>query len=131
MQRSFLLCLFILCGFSLSAQLSLTEEDSVRELIERYRDTNMQKPIIKAWRIQIITTDDRREMEQAKSKFEMLYPHIDFSWEHNAPYYKVKIGAYEKKEDLESFLLELKKEFPFSLPVQDDIKKSELISAHE
>ena len=127
--------LFIILSFcsasTLSAQLTIQEEDEVQNLMERYRSINFQKPIIKAWRIQIITTDDRREMESAKFKFERLYPHIDYSWEHSAPYYKVKIGAYEKKEDLEGFLLQLKQDFPFSLPVQDDIEKTELIYTHE
>ena len=131
MRCFFLLLIFVFSGLSLSAQLTINEEEDVKELMDRYRSINQQKPIIKAWRIQIITTDDRREMETAKRKFERLYPHIDYSWEHNAPYYKVKIGAYEKKEDLEGFLLQLKKEFPFSLPVQDDIEKSELIKANE
>jgi hypothetical protein len=131
MHRLLLVVILCLSGLHISAQLDINEEPDVTQLMAQYRSMNLQKPIIKAWRIQIITTDDRREMENAKSKFQRLYPHIDYSWEHVAPYYKVKIGAYEKKEDLEGFLLQLKRDFPFSLPVQDDIEKSELIKAND
>ena len=66
-------------------------------------------------------------MEKSYKKFEMLYPHVDYTWEHNPPYYQVRVGAYEKKEDLEATLLEMKKEFPLSIPVQDDIAKQDLV----
>lgn len=129
MRLILLLCFVFSFGMS-SAQISINEEESITRMMQDYKRINNQKPIVKAWRIQIITTDDRREMESARSKFARLYPHIDYSWEHVAPYYKVKIGAYEKKDELEGFLLQLKKEFPFALPVQDDIEKSELINAN-
>ena len=72
----------------------------------------------------------RRSMEKAILDFERLYPHINFDWEHNAPYYQVRVGAYEKREDLEAFLLEIKKDFPSAIPVQADIEKKELISGN-
>jgi len=66
-------------------------------------------------------------MEEGIKKFEMLYPDIQYSWEHNPPYYQVRIGAYELREDLEATLLLLKNHFPSSLPVQAEMKKTELL----
>lgn len=87
----------------------------------------MEEPTIRGWRIQIMTTNDRSEMEAGLLKFEELYPDIDYKWEHNPPYYQVRIGAFEKKNDLEVYLIDFKQEFPSSIPVQDDIKKTEIL----
>ncbi|NNK90700.1 MAG: SPOR domain-containing protein [Saprospiraceae bacterium] len=111
-------------------QVTVKEEPIVAQAMDTYMTRNLEENIIRGWRIQIITTDDRREMDLANQKFSMLYPHIKYEWQHNAPYYQVRIGAYEKKEDLEAFLLELKKEFPSAIPVQDDIKKEDLIESN-
>ena len=43
-------------------------------------------------------------------------------------YYKVKVGAYKDKMDLEAFLRELKSDFPRAIPVRDKINKNELIN---
>ena len=127
MLRFVILVAFVSQGYFSYSQVRLEEEPTIKEAMEKYEKLNLDKKIVKAWRIQIITTNDRREMDQARLKFERLYPHIKQSWEHNAPYYQVRVGAYEKKEDLEAFLLELKKQFPSALPVHDDIEEKELI----
>lgn len=83
---------------------------------------------IKAWRIQIITTDNRREMEAARAKFKTLYPDISMNWKHVAPYYQVRVGYYETKNKLMPFLLEVKENFPSATPVYDNVNKRELVS---
>ena len=113
-----------------TAQVTIKEEDKISQAMEQYISDNREMDIVRAWRIQIITTDDRREMERARSDFRILYPGIKNSWEHTAPYYKVKVGAYENKEDLEAFLLKLKKDFPSAIPVRDDVKKEDLIEGN-
>ena len=126
--KSICLIIFVFCTISLSAQVIINEEPEIRSIMNAYEQSNKSEEIVRGWRIQIMTTNDRSEMEAGLLKFERLYPHIDFKWEHNPPYYQVRIGAYEKKVDLEAFMIELKKEFPSSIPVQDDIKKTEILS---
>ena len=122
-----LLGFLFLSSVVLNGQVTLTEEPAITKLMEYYVKSNTNTPFVRAWRIQIMTTNDRSEMEKGIKKFEVIYPHIDYKWEHNPPYYQVRIGAYEKKNDLEAFLLELKQEFPSAIPVQDNILKKELI----
>ena len=123
-------CIVVLCftANSLSAQVVINEEPSVTRLMQVYKSNNVQETMIRAWRIQIIATTDRSQMDAANRKFERIYPHIDYSWQHNPPYYQVQVGAYEKKEDLEAFLLQLKRDFPSAVPIQDDIKKTDLLN---
>jgi len=100
---------------------------SIDQMMDKFTATNKANTSIKGWRIQIITTDDRRKMEAARGKFSGLYPDVEVQWKHVAPYYRVKVGAYENKMQLMGFLLELKKNFPGVIPVMDNIKKTELV----
>ena len=103
------------------------EEPAITSMMKSWINYNSSKETIRGWRIQIITTDDRRQMDRARSKFAGLYPNIPSTWEHESPYYKVQIGAYDNKMEVQAFLQELKGEFPTAIPVMDDIKKTELI----
>ncbi len=119
--------LFLFFGFQLEAQVTVSEEPEITNLMREYVSNNRQETIVRAWRIQILTTNDRRKMETGIKKFQTLYPDVDFTWEHNPPYYQVRIGAYELREDLEATLLELKRDFPSALPVQAEMKKTQLL----
>jgi len=110
-----------------AAQVTISEESSITNLMQTYKSENKKKTIVRAWRIQILTTNDRREMELGIKEFQKLYPDMDYKWEHNPPYYQVRTGAYELRDDLEAKLLELKRDFPSAIPVQAEMKKRELL----
>ena len=120
------ICIFFLPLVTV-AQVDIIEEPGISDLMERYETLNNDNPLVKAWKIQIIATNDRRKMETAISKFSYLYPSMEYEWKHAAPYYQVYIGAFEKKEDFQGFLLELKRDFPSAIPVIEKIKKEKLI----
>ncbi len=101
---------------------------SVDRFMEKFVLNGKANETIKAWRIQIITTDDRREMESAKSNFSMMYPDMNVDWKHVAPYYQVRVGYFENKNKLMPFLLELKKTFLSATPVYDNVSKRALVS---
>ena len=129
-MKKFILSFSILFGLafsSLQAQVYIIEEPGVESMMERYKSLNKANPLVTAWKIQIIATNDRRKMERTISKFAYLYPNIEYEWKHASPYYQVYIGAYEKKEDFMDFLLELKKEFPSAIPVIERISKTKLL----
>ncbi len=100
---------------------------SVDRLMDRFVANGKANETIKAWRIQIITTDDRREMETAKTLFSNMHPDMNIDWKHVAPYYQVRVGYFENKNKLMPFLLELKKTFPSATPVYDNVSKLALV----
>lgn len=108
-------------------EVSVNTSATITQMMDQFTSTNKAETTIKGWRIQIITTNDRRKMETARSKFSSMYPDVELKWNHVAPYYRVKVGAYENKMQLMGFLLELKEDFPGVIPVMDDISKSELV----
>lgn len=125
----YILALALSLSFSfIFSQVTITEEPDVTRLMERYVNYSRSTETIPGWRIQIITTNDRRKMESARTKFSAMYPYVHQSWKHVSPYYQVQIGAYRTKLDLQSFLIEIKEEFPNAIPVMDKIRKEELLN---
>jgi hypothetical protein len=125
-----LISIFLTAPQLLSAQSEITvqAEPSVVKMMERFVARGKAEENIKAWRIQIITTDNRREMEQARATFLKMYPDTEMEWKHIAPYYQVRVGFFEKKQHLMAFLLELKKTFPAATPVYDNVSKRALVN---
>jgi hypothetical protein len=118
---------FICLAVSFGQNIKVNEPIALSEVMSEFQKRSMAEKEVDGWRIQIITTDDRRKMEAAKSKFETMYPEIFLKWEHIVPYYKIKIGAYKTKLDLQAFLQELREEFPSAFPIPDKVKKAELV----
>lgn len=123
----------ILMGFcsNISGQkknINIHTSPSIDKMMERFITNGKANETIKAWRIQIVTTDDRREMEAAKTNFSAMYPGMNIDWKHVAPYYQVRVGYFENKNKLMPFLLELKKTFPAATPVYDNVSKRALVS---
>lgn len=114
----------------LNAQGKISIESSafVSSMLERFIENGKKNENVRAWRIQIITTDDRREMESTRAKFTSMYPTISMEWKHEVPYYQVRVGAFENKIKMMPFLLELRKSFPAATPVQDNISKRTLLN---
>ena len=110
------------------ANVVVNASPSVNRMMDNFINNGKANENIKAWRIQIITTDDRREMEEAMALFGRLYPDINKDWKHVAPYYQVRVGFYENKNKLIPKLLEMKKYFPAATPVHDNVSKRALVN---
>ncbi len=118
-------------GFTIisgQANVRVETSASVDRYMEKFVSNGKANETIKAWRIQIITTDDRREMENAKSTFTTMYPGMNVDWKHVPPYYQVRVGYFENKNKLMPFLLELKRTFQSATPVYDNVSKKALVS---
>jgi hypothetical protein len=130
MLKSSLIVFFAICLSQLSfaqGKVIFNEPANITTIFANYIAKNRAEPTIKGWRIQLVSTDDRREMESTKARFSSLFPGIPTAWKHVSPYYHVRVGAYKSKAEMMSFLASVKKEFPASIPVQDDIQKYDLI----
>ena len=128
MQKILSLLLFVFIFLNVAVgQVTFVEDGNVSSLMTKFKTHHRDQQTIKAWRIQVVTTNDRRTMESAISKLQSLYPELQYDWKHVSPYYQVKVGGYEEKQDLQQQLLQLKKDFPSAIPVMDDILKSSIL----
>lgn len=127
-HRHFLIALLCaLAGIVTGQNIIVKAEPAVTDLMDRYTTESKAVETVKGWRIQIITTDNRREMETARAKFKGMHPDLYLEWDHVVPYYKIKVGAFREKIDLQGFLVELRRDFPSAIPIQDDVNKRELV----
>lgn len=123
-----ILCLIPFLGQDLMAQgIQITEHGSIRSVMNQYISQNQSSPSVEGWRIQIISTDDRRKMEAHKDKFERSFPGVYINWEHRNPWYLVKVGAFKTKLELQGFIQQLKNDFPQAIPIKDQVSKTELL----
>ena len=100
---------------------------SVNRLMMRYVENAKSKDVVKVWRIQILSTSDRREMETALANFKALYPEMMVDWKHVSPNYQVRAGYFENKNRLMPLMLEIKKSFPSATPVYDNVSKKSIL----
>jgi len=126
-MKQFYILLLIVISAPVFAQVTISEEPTISGLMNSFISQSRSSQYVQGWRIQLITTNDRRKMEAARSKCANLYPGLEPHWKHVSPYYQVQIGAYRTKLELQSFLLELKEDFPNAIPVMDKILETELL----
>jgi hypothetical protein len=129
MQKLILSISFLIAFLTIgnSQNNGIHETEDVSRLMQLFIEHNKANKEIDGWRIQIATTTDRRQMDQARSRFSAKHPDIPITWKHVSPYYHVKVGAYETKLELQSFLNKLKKDFPSAIAVRDKIEETDLL----
>lgn len=96
--------------------------------LQKFKEEGKTVQTVKAWRIQVISTTDRREMELTRSNFVAMYPGVSMDWNHVAPYYQVRVGYFENKNKLMPLLLDIKKTFPSATPVYDVVSKKSIVN---
>ena len=109
-------------------RVSFDETGNISQLMDQFLAYNMQNALIPGYKIQIISTTDRREMDEARAKFIRLFPNYAISWKHIAPNYQVLVGAFRTKSDLMDYINDVRRHFPMSTPVADMIDKKDLIT---
>jgi len=105
----------------------LIESTEITSLMDRWKSYNLEHQELTGYRIQILATVDRRQMENVRHKYENLYPEYPIHTTHNDPYYQLKTGAFLTMQKAQAFLKMLQKEYPAAIPVTDEIKVDELL----
>lgn len=117
------------CNISIAqGEIRIVEAPEVTSMMDRFIQKNKENTKVKAWQIQIISTDDRRKMESVKAAFQRKYPNLKTSWKHISPFYQLRAGAFKTKTELMPILLQIRDNFPLAVPVLDDIEKSKLLN---
>ena len=126
-----LMCTFLIT--ELAAQGTLQEDSGVARMLRTYGELHKSKSTIKAWRIQIIASSDRRKVETEKNRFENIYPYLRLELVHDNPYYIIKLKdvAYREKIDALHLLHRIKRRYPAAILVLDDVKPQKLLTSEK
>ena len=105
----------------------ITEDPQITALMNRWVAYNMEHQEIRGWRIQIMASIDRRQMESARRVFEKQYPEYPVIFIHNEPYFHLKVGAFTTMQRAQAFLKKMQQDYPQAIPVTDNLKVEELL----
>lgn len=117
-----------LSGFlSAQATVSLNTEAGIDNLLELFQTTNEAENKVEGWRVQILATTDRNRLETVQSEFKVNYPSVPVDWVHTKPYYKLRAGAFQTKQEAERLKFTLGRQFEGVYLVKDDVSENELL----
>ena len=105
----------------------IIEPAPVSDLMERWKQYNLDNQEVSGWRIQLMATVDRRQVENAQRSFEYKYPDYPTHVINNQPYFHLKTGAFLTSQKAQAFLKKLQHEYPSAIMVEDEVKSEELL----
>ncbi|MFN7117714.1 MAG: SPOR domain-containing protein [Saprospiraceae bacterium] len=133
MQRKWFFALILIIGTATlaSAQgIAVKEERPVTEMMERFTQLNRSVSTINGYRVQILATPDRQQLESARQVFQYKYPNIRVDWVHTNPWYKLYVGAFDNKLEAMRLQYLLKRDYPNAYLVRDNtIRPVELVGS--
>ena len=107
------------------SQVNIHEDRNVRKVIDWYADLKSGENEIEGWAVQIISTRDRREMEDARNKFQLRYPQYQIKNDYVEPLYRLRVGKFINKLEALSLRNHLRKDFRSALLINQTFKRSD------
>lgn len=133
-MRAFLLCFaLLLVASALVAQqrnLIVTPDPDVDRLLNQFAEINEVEDKVEGWRVQILATTDRRQLESTEREFKLSYPSVPVDWVHNSPYYKLRAGAFFNRREADRLRQTLSEEFEGVYLVKDEVEETELLKMY-
>lgn len=122
--------LILLMSFSISAQIVIEEPEEISQLHEKIKTKNSEKDTDSGWRIQIIATTERRNMDREMVGFEQRFPELKRTAKYKKPYYRIMVGAEKERMELYPLLQKVQEFYPSAFIIKDpEIPKEEFFSS--
>lgn len=118
--KTYLFALLLL-GFAqiMQAQeVQLNEDPKVAQVMRAWVNANRAEPKVEGWRVQIMASTDRAQVEQTRNRFRTEYPDVPATVIQEQPYYKLRVGAYRTKSEALALISTLSG-WPGAYPAKD------------
>lgn len=121
MIRYFLTLILVCTGIcALSAQeIQVNEGPEIGDMVRTWVESNRKKPKIEGWRVQILSTTDRQQVESAKQRATSEFPDQYVDWVNEKPYYKLRVGACRTRTEAMGLVSIVKDFYPGAYPTKD------------
>ena len=116
----FILVMFVGLANYTQAQVTIIQSDDIKQLLDKEKQVNKSTSTIKGWSIQILSSDDRSKITELKGVFLNTYPNTPVDWDYEAPYYKLRAGAYRSKAEATRLLYKVREQFPDAYIVRNN-----------
>ncbi|PHI19022.1 hypothetical protein CEQ90_14705 [Lewinellaceae bacterium SD302] len=123
----FLFGLFTTQGLTGQSAISVSPDEDVARLLNAFIQVNTAETKTEGWRVQVLATTDRQRLESVQAQFKLNYPSIPVDWVHTKPYYKLRAGAFQTKQEAERLKYTLGRQFDGVYLVKDEVNESELL----
>lgn len=122
MKKLLFLCLLIcfMGNLSFAQNVKVSEDYAISQMLQRHIQKSKSKTIVSGWRVQLLSTSDRRKVEEAKQRFMQEFPGVSVDWTHSKPYYRLRAGAFSSKLEAMRLLHQLKRDYPSAFPAKDN-----------
>ncbi len=131
MQRFPALLLFpvLLClsGGLVAQSITVKNGPGIDALLELFQTENESENKVDGWRVQILATTDRNRLNTVENQFKVNYPSVPVDWVHKKPYYKLRAGAFQTKQEAERLKYTLGRQFEGVYLVKDKVGENELL----
>ena len=115
---------------SYAQNIRTTEEPLIASMMEKFVEVNKSTQFVEGWRIQILATTNRTQLETARQRLQYRYPNIPVTWVHASPHYKLRAGAFQTKLEALSLKYILERDYSGIYLVKDDeIRMEELLNS--
>jgi len=132
MKKLFLLATFSWLATALMAQVDSTSSIVIHRdprlalLVKKQAQINEEttresRRNIPGFRIQVINTSDRNAAVAAKSRVYQLYPELKAYLIYQSPYFRLRVGNFKDKDEADSYIKALSKQFPGNVFLIRDI----------
>ncbi len=119
-KKIFLFLLSVSCSSQtiLAQEVQLNEDPKVTQLMKTWVSANRVAPRVEGWRVQIMASTDRTQVEQGRARFRSDYPEVAATSVQEQPYYKLRVGAFRTKQESLAFIASLAG-WPGAYPAKD------------
>lgn len=119
------ICFFFVLGRASAQYTARMEADAtISSLMNQYLRINKSVNFVSGWRITVISTVDRRVMEDTRVQFQKNFSYKT-KWEYKEPYYHLRAGAFLNRGEAMAALDQVKKKFGTAFISVDKIEYTE------
>jgi len=108
---------------------NIIQDKRLNDLFYKYILYTTTNNRIYGWRVQIFFSSghsSREKAEEQMNKFKTLYPEVEAYLRFDNPFFKVRVGDFRNKQEALKFKRLIRKKFPNTWIVEDDISFPEI-----
>lgn len=109
-------------AINLNPKVTIHQDSSITDLLDRYKSYNAKKDVMDGYRIQIMYTDIRDEAYKIKAAMYKEFPEISSYVEYEQPYYKLRLGDFKTRLEATYYLQKIISLYSGAFIVRDKIK---------
>lgn len=120
MKKLTLCSMVALCSLCCWGQeVQINEEPKIAQMFNAWVAANRANPQVKGWRVQVMASTDRVQVEQGRTRIRLEFPEVAANWIQEQPYYKLRVGAFRTRQEALAFI-DLLNNWPGAYPVKDN-----------